>query len=81
MNKRLETAPNTPGVVEPIEVAQCIESIIKTEKPHLRYQLGAYAQTIARERFKDATGDSYLETKNKLFAERGFVIRNDWNTV
>lgn len=77
MNKRLETAPNTPGVVEPIEVAQCIENIIKTEKPHLRYQIGEYAQTIARERFKDATGDSYLEAKNKLFAERGFVIRNN----
>ncbi len=77
MHKRLVTSPNTPGVVEPIEVAQCIENIIKTKNPHLRYQIGEYAQTVAQARFKDATGNSYIQTKNKLWAERGFVIRNN----
>lgn len=77
MHKQLDLAPNTPGVIEPHEVAECIEQIINTEKPHLRYQLGTFAQKITQERFKDPTGNSYIQAKTEQFAQLRFVIRDD----
>lgn len=79
MRKRLHVAAGTPHYTEPIEIAKCIETIITTEKPHLRYQIGDVAKNIASTRFKDVTGDSYVKAKKKQFAERGFVVRQDKN--
>lgn len=77
MHKQLDLAPNTPGIIEPHEVAECIEQIINTEKPHLHYQLETFAQEIAQERFKDPTGNSYVQAKKEQFAQLEFVIGDD----
>lgn len=74
--KRLTVQPNTPGFSEPIEIAQLIHNIITTDKPHLRYQVGPLAITMGEKRFKDVTGDSYIEDMKKLLKERRLTIRN-----
>jgi NADP-dependent 3-hydroxy acid dehydrogenase YdfG len=76
MHNRLGAVAGAPGFSEPLEVAQCVESIITSEKPHVRYQIGEIAKNIAAARFKDTTGDSYVETRKKQFTERGFMIRS-----
>lgn len=52
--------------MDPIEVFRLIEKILKSKKPHLRYQLGEFAKARAKERFQDPTGDSYVEFKRQL---------------
>lgn len=55
--------------MDPMEVFQVIEKILKSKKPHLRYPVGEFAKTRARERFQDPTGDSYIEFKKRLLME------------
>jgi NAD(P)-dependent dehydrogenase (short-subunit alcohol dehydrogenase family) len=55
--------------MEPEEVVQVIEEILRSTNPHLRYPLGEFAIHHAKKRFQDATGDSYVESKNQFLAE------------
>ncbi|MCB1118594.1 MAG: hypothetical protein KDK65_01400 [Chlamydiia bacterium] len=50
-------------------VVSVIESIIDSEKPHLRYPVGDFALKRAQERFSDPTGDSFVPYKNDLLKE------------
>ncbi len=58
--------------MEPLEVVQVIEEILKSEKPHLHYPIGEFAKTRAKKRFQDPTGDSYVLFKNQLLLESYF---------
>jgi NAD(P)-dependent dehydrogenase (short-subunit alcohol dehydrogenase family) len=73
MRSRLEVPANEPGFSHPIEIAQCIEQIITTDKPLVRYQVGPDAPGMAAARFVDPTGNSYIEKKKKQLASRGFM--------
>ncbi len=55
--------------MDPLEVFQVIEKILKSKKPHLRYQIGEFAKARAKERFQDPTGDTYIEFKKRLLRE------------
>lgn len=52
------------------EVVRVIEEILTSKRPHLRYPVGEFAKTRAKERFKDPTGDSYVAFKNQHLADR-----------
>ncbi len=73
MRSRLLVPANEPGFSQPIEIAQCIEQIITTEKPFVRYQVGPDAPLMAAKRFVDPTGNSYVEAKKKQLTNRGFM--------
>ena len=76
MRKRLEISGEIPGGIEPLDVAQVIEKIIKTENPRVRYQVGQVAHDIAAGRLKDVTGNSHVLERKKQFEEIGFVIKS-----
>lgn len=70
---RLAVQPNTPNVVEPLEVAQLVDHILAEKKPRLRYQVGDFAQQVAKNRFVDPCGDSYVRAKTELFNKQGLL--------
>lgn len=55
--------------IETIEIARLVQKILEDDKPHLRYPVGDFAKIRAQERFRDPTGDTYVEFKNKLLKE------------
>lgn len=63
-----------PTAQEAIEVAKLIQAICESPQPHFRYQTSESAQKRAAIRFKDPTGDSYLEEKRKLLADRDLKL-------
>jgi len=55
--------------LEPEVIAHLTRKIIESKHPHLRYPVGDFAVTRAKERFLDPTGDSYVRYKNELLKE------------
>jgi len=55
--------------MDPLEVVQIIEEILKSEKPRLRYQVGEFGKARASARFQDPTGDTYVRFKKQLLEE------------
>lgn len=65
-NKMIESYEHS---MDPMEVVSIIEEILKSEKPHLRYPVGEFANMRAKARFTDPSGDSYVEFKKELLAK------------
>jgi len=55
--------------LEPSKIADVVSMICKSDKPNLRYPVGDFAIMRAKERFKDFTGDAYVNYKNKLLSD------------
>ncbi len=56
------------GSMEPSVIAELIEEILETDKPHLRYPVGDFAKARAKARFQDPTGDQYVTFKKEWLA-------------
>lgn len=58
---------------DPIEVAKLIHSIIREEKPKLRYPFGAFAKELADSRFKDPSGSLSVTSQIEQLSNYGLL--------
>lgn len=52
---------------DPLDLAKLIEEIIESPSPHVRYQLGDFADDIARRVYVDPTGDDMVKSNVEYY--------------
>jgi len=65
---------------DPRDLAKLLQSIIETASPHVRYQLGAFADEIAGKVYADPTGDEMVKSNIEYYQSVGLLPKKSVST-
>lgn len=60
---------------DPKDLAQLLQTIIETPAPHVRYQIGEFAEDISKRVYVDPTGDEMVESNITYYRSVGLLPR------
>jgi NAD(P)-dependent dehydrogenase (short-subunit alcohol dehydrogenase family) len=61
---------------DPKELAQLLQTIIETPSPHVRYQIGEFAEDISKRVYVDPTGDEMVESNITYYRSVGLLPKS-----
>ncbi|MCE5316215.1 MAG: SDR family oxidoreductase [Parachlamydia sp.] len=60
---------------DPLDLAKLLQAIIETPHPHVRYQIGDFAEEIAKKVYVDPTGDEMVNSNIEYYKSAGLLPR------
>jgi len=59
--------------MDPVLLGKLLQKIIETETPHVRYQIGAFAEELAKSVYVDPTGDAAVQSNIEYYKSIGVL--------